>query len=85
MKRQLDIPVIKDIEDKQRHMGALSIVTRLYLSKIVKDAIVRGLTRGLPDLTIEEKIELTNHIMDEMGKDTEQVLEIVKQFFLKSE
>ena len=82
-RKQLVIPLIQLLEDKSYHMGALSIVTRMYFTKVVKEAIIRGLKKGIPGLDESEYTELSNHILNELGKDSEELVNIIREFFVK--
>lgn len=85
MKRQQTFPIIEQIEKTNYHMAALSIVTRMYLTRVVKDAIIRGLKRAGLNLSDMDRDVIANHIMDEMGADTEKLIGIVRTFFEKSD
>lgn len=84
MRKQLSIPALTQYEYKQNYMSALTIATRLYLTKIVKDAINRGLSKAMPQLTDNDRQQICFHIMDELGKETEEIMNVVRGFFVKS-
>lgn len=63
----------------------LSIASRLWFTSVVKAAIIRGLDRGLnKNYSTQEKERITLMIIDELGKSSEELMGIVRQFFEKS-